>query len=86
MTGCICSNLLMILFQSSKSFLWIGLFTKFNIPTFVLTFSCTGTFLYGLSMSSSFPTAIHLTEAYIPLTGKSISFFFHTRMPLLVSS
>ncbi len=28
-----------------------------------------GTFFYGLSMSSAFPTAIHLAERYMKLTG-----------------
>lgn len=29
-----------------------------------------GALLYGLGMSSSFPTAIHLVEDYVPLTGE----------------
>jgi hypothetical protein len=28
-----------------------------------------GAFLYGLSISSAFPTAMHLAEGYVPLTG-----------------
>ncbi len=34
-----------------------------------------GTILYGLFMSSTFPTAIHLAESYLELTGKITSVF-----------
>ncbi|ELR17151.1 transporter, major facilitator subfamily protein [Acanthamoeba castellanii str. Neff] len=32
-----------------------------------------GAFLYGLSISSAFPTAMHLAEGYVPLTGSITS-------------
>jgi hypothetical protein len=80
MCGCIASNLFMAVFDESSTVLWIGMnlsfpspFTSLTQPHLRYTHTHTGTFLYGFSMSSAFPTAIHMAEAYVSLTGTFLS-------------